>query len=91
LSLAGHLAARTGRSPYFWTVLSRPDERRSRLGEGLKAIARIIALGLVMDAAYQYVVLGTFYPGEALVFWSALLQRNMEPGLLERASKSIAS
>lgn len=59
--------ARTGRSPYFWTVLSRPEERRARLDEGLKATARIIALGLIMDAAYQYLVLGKFYLGEALI------------------------
>src|SRR5215510_2410292 len=26
--------ARTGRSPYFWTVLSNPDKRRARLREG---------------------------------------------------------
>ena len=29
--------ARTGRSPYFWTVLHNPTERRARLHEGLVA------------------------------------------------------
>ena len=45
--------ARTGRSPYFWTMLSNPRERAQRLNEGLNATARIILLGLVMDAIYQ--------------------------------------
>ncbi|HSU04483.1 MAG TPA: hypothetical protein VLI93_02835 [Acetobacteraceae bacterium] len=58
---------RTGRSPYFWTVLLRSQERIGRLREGLNATARIILLGLVMDVIYQVLVLKTFYPVEALI------------------------
>lgn len=64
--------AHTGRSPYFWTVLSRPQERRARLAEGLHATAKIVILAVIIDTAYQYLVLGTFYPGEALVVAFAL-------------------
>ena len=59
--------AQTGRSPYFWTVLRDPAQRRERLVEGLKATGRIIAFGIGIDAVYQFKVFGTFYPGEALV------------------------
>jgi hypothetical protein len=59
--------ARSGRSPYFATVLANPRERVGRLREGLDATARIIALGLVMDVIYQAVVFRTFYPDQALV------------------------
>ncbi len=59
--------ARTGRSPYFWTMLSNPRERAQRLNEGLNATARIILLGLVMDAIYQVLVLRQFYPAEAVI------------------------
>lgn len=59
--------ARTGRSPYFWTMLSNPRERAQRLDEGLNATARIILLGLVMDAIYQVLVLSQFYPAEAVI------------------------
>ena len=59
--------ARTGRSPYFWTMLGNPRERAQRLNEGLNATARIIFLGLVMDAIYQVIVLGQFYPAEAVI------------------------
>ena len=59
--------ARSGRSPYFGTVLRNPQERIGRLREGLDATARIIALGLVMDVIYQAVVFRTFYPDQALV------------------------
>ena len=59
--------ARTGRSPYFWTMLGKPRERAQRLNERLNATARIIFLGLVMDAIYQVIVLGQFYPAEAVI------------------------
>ena len=59
--------ARSGRSPYLWTVLSRRSERGGRLREALFSTARIILLGLGMDVIYQYRVLKTFYPDEALL------------------------
>jgi hypothetical protein len=59
--------ARTGRSPYFWTILTSRSDRVDRLHEGLISTARIILLGLAMDSIYQLTVLGTFYPGEAVI------------------------
>jgi hypothetical protein len=64
---AGINDARTGRSPYFWTMLGNPSERAHRLNEGLNATARIILLGLVMDMIYQVIVLKQFYPAEAVI------------------------
>lgn len=59
--------ARLGRSPYLWTLLTSAGERAGRLREGLIATARIILLGLGMDAVYQFTVLKTFYPGEMVI------------------------
>jgi len=59
--------ARIGRSPYFWTFLNQPTERVGRLREALFSTARIILLGLGMDAIYQFRVFDTFYPDEAVV------------------------
>lgn len=59
--------ARTGRSPYLWTMLTQRTERRSRFREGLIATGRTILIGLVMDTIYQATVLKTFYPGEAAI------------------------
>jgi hypothetical protein len=64
--------ARTGRSPYFWTLLTNPFARGHRLYEGLISTARVILLGLCMDAIYQWIVLKTFYPGEAVIVAVAL-------------------
>src|SRR5262245_50447813 len=59
--------ARLGRSPYLWTILSDRQVSASRLREGVIATARIILLGLGMDAVYQATVLKTFYPGEMVI------------------------
>ncbi len=64
--------AQLGRSPYFWTVLYNPAERGGRLQEGLLSTARIILLGIGMDAIYQLKAFGTFYPVEALIIALAL-------------------
>jgi len=59
--------ARTGRWPYLWTLVNDPARRMGRLNEGLISTARIILLGLVMDAIYQVAELNIFHPGEAVV------------------------
>jgi hypothetical protein len=59
--------ARNGRSPYLWSLLTESGARTGRLGEGLVATARIILLGIGMDAIYQFTVLKTFYPGEMVI------------------------
>jgi hypothetical protein len=59
--------ARAHRAPYLRAILREPAQRGDRLREGLFATARLILLGLGMDAIYQWRVLGMFYPGEALL------------------------
>lgn len=64
--------ARLGRAPYFWSLLTHPDDRLERLSEGLVSTARVILLGLAMDLVYQWLALGTFFPGEAVIVALAL-------------------
>jgi hypothetical protein len=58
--------ARTGRSPYFWKILHNPEKRATSLKEGFKATARVLALAVIMDIAYQYIVIGSPTPVEAI-------------------------
>jgi len=58
--------AKTGRSPYFWTILNDPVKRNARLSEGLVSTAQIMVLGMIIDAIYQLKVFKAFYPGEAV-------------------------
>lgn len=62
----GVVDARTGRPPYFRTLLHDPGRRRERLREGVKATLRVVLLGVALDAVYQFKVHGTVYPGEAI-------------------------
>jgi len=59
--------ARTGRSPYFWTILTNKTDRAGRLGEGLISTGRVLLLGLVMDTVYQIIEFDTFYPVETVI------------------------
>jgi hypothetical protein len=61
---------RLGRRPYLWALLrgdSGTEGRSGRLWEGIVSTARILILGIVMDAIYQWLALKRFYPGEAAV------------------------
>jgi hypothetical protein len=58
--------ARLGRTPYL-AAIARGEERSARLWEGVISTARILILGVVMDTVYQWLVLKTFYPGQAAV------------------------
>ena len=59
--------ARAGRKPYLATLLASRQERMGSLREGANATARVVLLGVVMDAMYQAQVLQRFYPHEAVI------------------------
>jgi hypothetical protein len=59
--------AKAGRSPYFWTMFTNPEQRMGLIREGYRKVGRVIVLGIVMEVAYQLMVLRWIYPGEMLV------------------------
>jgi hypothetical protein len=59
--------AREGRPAYFYSLFTEPENRRSRLREGFKAVARVFVFAIVMDLIYQVTVLRWFYPLQALI------------------------
>ena len=63
----GRADAHSGRSPYFWTVLTDAQARGPRVREAFAATSRIILLGLAMDTIYQIIAFRKFYPAEALI------------------------
>mgnify|MGYP006388918379 FL=1 len=65
--LDGVKDARTGRAPFLETLLTNPAKRAGRLQEAVIATARIILLGLIMDAIYQFIEFKTFHPAEAVI------------------------
>jgi hypothetical protein len=59
--------ARLGRKPYLSALLEDPHRRSALLWDGIILTARILIIGIVMDVIYQWLVLETFYPGQAAV------------------------
>lgn len=68
----GRADARLNRPPYLASIIRGDGNRGRLLWEGVIATARILLLGIVMDAVYQVTVLGTFHPGEAVLIAIAL-------------------
>ena len=68
----GILDARQGRPPYFWSIFSKRDERWQLLREGEKAVARVIALGVVMDVMYQLLTFHRIHALQLVVIVLAL-------------------
>jgi len=64
--------AREGRPAYFYSLFTDPENRRTRLREGFKAVSRVFVLAIVMDLIYQLIVLRWFYPLQALIVAFAL-------------------
>jgi hypothetical protein len=64
---AGWKDAQTGRPPYFWTILTDPNQRADLLREGWKSVARVFVLAIVMDVIYQLIVLQWVYPLELIL------------------------
>lgn len=85
--------ARTGRSPFLWTVLTDPAQRRGRLDEALIATSRIVLLGLAIDVVYQIVEFDSFHPAESVLIalLLAFLPYVLVRGLVTRiASRRLA-
>jgi len=65
--IAGRADARTGKVPYFWSLVSDPAHRREMLRDGWKDVGKVFVLAVVLDVIYQYIQLKFVYPGEALL------------------------
>ncbi len=87
---AGVHDARDGRAPYFWTILTNPDDRRALLREGWTAVAKVFVAAVVIDVVYQFVVQRWVYPGEALLvaFLLACVPYLLIRGLVNRLVRS---
>jgi hypothetical protein len=64
---AGIKDARIGRPPYFWTILTCPEDRRRLLHEGWKDVMKVFLLALGLDVAYQVIVFRWVFPLELLI------------------------
>lgn len=69
LSLAirdGIRDAKSGRTPYIWTIVRVPAERRARLRDGWHATLRVVVVAALVDIIYQIIVLKAVRPLETV-------------------------
>jgi hypothetical protein len=59
--------AHQGRSPYFWSLLTEPENRRDRTRSAWHSVGRVVILALVLDAVYEIIEFRWIYPGQAMV------------------------
>jgi len=64
---AGVGDGRAGRPPYFWAIVTNPEQRRDLVREGWKAVAKVFGVAVVLDVIYQRIVFQWVYPFEALL------------------------
>lgn len=64
---AGLHDAGAGKAPYFWSLLSDPGHRAEMVKDGWKSIGKVFVIAMVLDLAYQKIVLKSFYPLEMVV------------------------
>jgi hypothetical protein len=57
---------RAGKPAYFWEFLMDPAKRKELLHEGWHSLEKLFILAVVLDCAYQLVVLRWIYPVDAL-------------------------
>ena len=58
--------AKLGRPPYFWAVVSDPEQRKELVKLGWKRVGKIFILAVILDVVYQLKVTHWVYPGETL-------------------------
>jgi hypothetical protein len=59
--------ARQGKPAYLWSLVTDPAHRRERLREGWRSIGKIVIIALILDLAYQILVLRGLRPLETLI------------------------
>lgn len=86
---SGLADAKTGRSPYFWTMVSDPTERTRLLMEGWKSVGKVFILAIVLDVIYQVIELHFVYVGEAILvaFLLAILPYLILRGIVTRIAR----
>jgi hypothetical protein len=74
LGIRGGLAdARAGRPPYLYGVLFHRELRRELMRETLATVAILLLMGILLDSLFQWLILGSSFPGAALVVGPVLI------------------
>src|SRR5262249_41659574 len=70
---SGIADARLGRPPYFFGLLFNRKLRPELLKSGFTTTVNLLLMGILMDSICQWLILGSSYPGAALVVGPVLI------------------
>jgi hypothetical protein len=68
----GMADGRLGKPPYFWAIFTHPAQRAALVRDGWHSVRKLFIIALVLDLAYQVIVLKGLRPLEGLVVAMAL-------------------
>jgi hypothetical protein len=90
---SGLVDARAGRPPYLLGLVTGREQRRELARDGLRSIANLLLMGILLDSVFQWVILGQSYPGAALVVGPVLITTPyaIARALSNRAARSSGS
>ena len=89
---SGMADARAGRPPYLLGLATDRVHRPELMRDGLRSIANLLLMGILLDSVFQWVILGQSYPGAALVVGPVLITTPyaIARALANRATRSSA-
>ena len=64
---------RAGRPPYLLGLATDRQRRGELAQDGLATVANLLLMGVLLDAVFQWVILGVSHPGAALVVGPVLI------------------
>ena len=70
---SGLADAKSGQSPYVFTLLFHGHKRKELLRSGITAIGHVLAIGILLDAVAQFLIYKQIHPGAALVIGPLLV------------------
>ena len=74
LGMRGGLAdARAGNPPYLFGLLLHAGRRRELMQSGVAAISTLLAMGIILDVVFQWVLYRAVHPGAALLIGPILI------------------
>jgi hypothetical protein len=89
LGVSGGLAdAREGRPPFLYGLFFHKELRGYLVRSGLRTVINLLLMGILMDALFQWIILGVSHAGAALVVGPVLV---LVPYAIARALSNRAS
>ena len=71
--LGGIADAKAGRPPYLYGLIFGSRHRRVLISSAYETVANLLLMGILLDAVFQWVILGTSHPGAALLIGPVLI------------------